>query len=114
MDRRSGGTWTWPEPSNVREVQQFFGLAGYYRRFVKGYSETAQPLTELTKKGVPFEFTEDCRQVFPELNSHVVKRGRKNDFVELFVLVEEYIEIQSLSVMDSLPNPAQDEEADVH
>ena len=35
---------TWPTPTSVREVQQFLGLAGYYRRFIKDFAEIARPL----------------------------------------------------------------------
>ena len=38
----------WERPTNVTEVRSFLGLAGYYRRFVEGYSKLATPLTQLT------------------------------------------------------------------
>ena len=37
----------WKPPRNVTEVRSFLGLAGYYRRFVKGFSMTAAPMTRL-------------------------------------------------------------------
>lgn len=39
---------TWPIPTNLKELQSFLGFAGYYRRFIQGYSRVVKPLTELT------------------------------------------------------------------
>ena len=46
----------WKPPRSVTEVRSFLGLAGYYRRFVKGFSVIASPLTKLLRKGVLFEW----------------------------------------------------------
>ncbi|KAL5578482.1 hypothetical protein UlMin_020181 [Ulmus minor] len=57
----------WPAPTNVTEIRSFLGLAGYYRRFVEGFSSLSAPLTALTKKNKKFEWTEKCEQNFQEL-----------------------------------------------
>ncbi len=44
----------WKPPRNVTEVRSFLGLAGHYRRFVKGFSLIAAPLTKLLHKNVKF------------------------------------------------------------
>ena len=57
----------WKPPKNVTEVRSFLGLAGYYRRFVNGFSIIAAPMTRLLRKDVKFEWTEECQQSFEEL-----------------------------------------------
>ena len=51
----------WKPSRTVMEVHSFLGLAGYYRRFVKGFSMTAAPMTRLLQKNVRFEFSEKCQ-----------------------------------------------------
>jgi hypothetical protein len=57
----------WPAPTNVTEVHSFMGLAGYYRRFVEGFSKIAGPITELQKKNKKFVWTEKCAEAFRRL-----------------------------------------------
>jgi hypothetical protein len=47
---------SWPLPQTITHVSSFLGLAGFYRRFVKDFSNIAVPLHELTKKGVLFHW----------------------------------------------------------
>ena len=54
------------DPS-VTEVRSFLGLVGYYRRFVKGFSIIASPLTKLLRKGVKFERSDKCQNSFEQL-----------------------------------------------
>jgi len=44
----------WERPQTVTEVRSFLGLAGYYKRFVEGFSKMVSPLTQLTRKDQPF------------------------------------------------------------
>ncbi|XP_040932156.1 uncharacterized protein [Gossypium hirsutum] len=48
----------WKVPKNVSEVRSFLGLAGYYRRFVNGFSKIALPMTKLLQKNIPFVWNE--------------------------------------------------------
>jgi hypothetical protein len=57
----------WPTPRNVSKVRSFMGLVGYYRRFIEGFSNIAHPITSLQKKGVRFEWTQDCERSFQHL-----------------------------------------------
>ena len=57
----------WKPPRSVSEIRSFLGLAGYYRRFVEGFSMMAAPLTKLIRKGVPFVWTEKQQEAFERL-----------------------------------------------
>ena len=46
----------WPALETVEHVRQFLGLAGFYRRYIQGFSDLAHPLTKLTKSLVPWEW----------------------------------------------------------
>ena len=59
----------WPEPRKVRDIQSFLGFANFYRRFIHNYSEIVLPLTRLTRKGVPWDFDQKCRDSFNALKS---------------------------------------------
>ena len=49
------------------EIHSFLGLAGYYRRFIKGFAHLSSPMTKLTRKGEKFEWNDACKRVFQEL-----------------------------------------------
>ena len=51
----------------MTEIRSFLGLAGYYRKFVKGFSRLAAPLTRLTRKEEKFIWSDACQQSFEEL-----------------------------------------------
>lgn len=62
----------WPRPASVSEVRSFLGLAGYYRRFVEGFSKIAVPLTALTKKSMRFNWSDQCEASFQELKQRII------------------------------------------
>jgi len=57
----------WERPQIVTKVRSFLGLAGYYRRFVEGFSMMVSPLTQLTKKDHPFSWIDDCEACFEDM-----------------------------------------------
>ena len=57
----------WKPPTNVTEIQSFLGSVGYYRKFVKGFSKLAAPLTKLIRKEEKFVWSKACQQIFDEL-----------------------------------------------
>ena len=57
----------WPRPKSVHDVQSFLGLASYYGRFVRGFSEMARPLTELMRAGVEWKWSTSQHQAFNRL-----------------------------------------------
>ncbi|XP_071676873.1 uncharacterized protein [Lolium perenne] len=59
-------------PTNQTEVRAFLGLAGYYRKFVEGFSSIARPLKQLLKKDKKFEWTDKCEASFQELKKRLV------------------------------------------
>ncbi|KAI3815960.1 hypothetical protein L1987_15644 [Smallanthus sonchifolius] len=54
----------WAAPKTPIEVRQFLGLAGYYRRFIEGFSKIAQPLTALTQKSKPYNWGDTQESAF--------------------------------------------------
>ena len=49
-----------PPPMNVKGIHSFLGHAGFYKRFIKDFSQISRPLMNLLAKDVPFEFTDEC------------------------------------------------------
>ena len=63
----------WKPPKNVTEVSSFLELAGYYKRFFKGFSMTASPIMRLLQKNVRFELSEKCQASFEKLKALLTK-----------------------------------------
>ncbi|RVX18881.1 Transposon Tf2-12 polyprotein [Vitis vinifera] len=63
----------WDPPTKVPQLRSFLGLVNYYRRFIKGYSARAAPLTDLLKKNKAWEWDGRCQQAFEDLKKAVTE-----------------------------------------
>ena len=66
----------YPKPKTKKDVRSFLGLAGYYRRFIPGFTTVAAPLTQLTKMGQPSLVNVDqpCQKAFTHLKEVLMTR----------------------------------------
>jgi hypothetical protein len=62
---------SWKAPTSVSDIQSFLGLAGYYRRFIEGFSKMSKPMIELLEKDKQFEWTPACEASFQELKKRL-------------------------------------------
>jgi hypothetical protein len=62
----------WRAPTNQTEVRAFLGLAGYYRKFVEGFSSIAKLMTLLLKKEKKFEWDSKCEESFQHLKKKLI------------------------------------------
>jgi hypothetical protein len=61
----------WSPPRNVTEIRSFLGLAGYYLRFIEGFSKIVKSLTTLHEKGKECKWDEKCQASFEELKKRL-------------------------------------------
>lgn len=77
-----------PTPKTAKNIKQFLGLAGYYRRFIPDFSKISKPLTSLLKKEVTFNWTESQNSAFNQLRSMLCKEPilQYPDFTKTFIV----------------------------
>ena len=63
-----------PPPINVSEVRSFLGLVGYYRGFIKRFSDKAAPLNTLLRKDRAWKWTHECQEAFETLKGEIASR----------------------------------------
>ena len=61
-----------PAPTTPKEIKQFLGLVGYYRKFIPRFADIARPMTNLTKQDIPFERTMQCQAAFEMLKEAII------------------------------------------
>ena len=78
----------WTTPKNVTEVRSFMGLARCYRRFVARFLRISHPITSLQRKGVKFQWKEECENRFQQLKQLLTSAPilRIDDLNENFVV----------------------------
>jgi hypothetical protein len=78
----------YPAPKNVKEVRAFLGLAGFYRKLVRHFANMAKPLTELTRKDVPFHWDQAQQEAFSQLKDALCSDSvlAYPDFSQEFIL----------------------------
>jgi hypothetical protein len=64
----------WRVPTTVTEIQSFLGFAGYYRRFIEGFSKIAKPMTSLLGKGREFKWDKKCQESFDQLKKRLTSQ----------------------------------------
>jgi Reverse transcriptase (RNA-dependent DNA polymerase)/RNase H-like domain found in reverse transcriptase len=70
---KRNGLATWPEQlATMKQVRSTLGVFGYQRPFIRGFAHIAKPLTELTKKDVPFTWTPHCTDAIQQLKKIVL------------------------------------------
>nr|GEU54563.1 putative reverse transcriptase domain-containing protein [Tanacetum cinerariifolium] len=63
----------WESPKTPTKIRHFLGLPGYYRRFIKGFSKIARPMTKLTQKSVKFDWGENAEAAFQLLKQKLCR-----------------------------------------
>ena len=61
-----------PCPRDIKGIRSFLGHAGFYRRFIKNFSNISRPLRNLLQKVIPFVFYDDCLEAFETLKKALI------------------------------------------
>jgi len=64
---KTAAIWDWKPPTNKKGIQEFMGFCNFYGRFIEGFSRTAKPLYDRTKKDVKWEWEDKEQAAFDEL-----------------------------------------------
>ena len=78
----------WPVPISMKAIQQFLGLASYYRRFIENFAQITKPLHRLTERNSKFVWTKECQNSSEELRQCLTSAPilAHPDFSKLFIL----------------------------
>ena len=87
-DRKIQSILEYPEPRNIKELQSFLGLASYYRKFIRAFTEKAHSLTKLIRKDIKWEWGNDQRDAFECIKSCLTQSPilKYPDFTREFII----------------------------
>nr|GEY09948.1 putative reverse transcriptase domain-containing protein [Tanacetum cinerariifolium] len=96
----------WASPKSPTEIHQFLGLAGYYRRFIEGFSKIAKSMTNLTQKNVKFDWGEkeeaafQVHRIYRPQEFTTYPRSKRVEHEELLEAQTEALKQENLSADD--------------
>ena len=61
------GVLSWPEPKNMKDIRKFLGLANYYRRFIKNFTQVARLINVLTRRDMKWQWEQKQQKAFDKL-----------------------------------------------
>jgi hypothetical protein len=93
-----------PAPKGLTELRAALGLFSYYRKFVKGFSQIAKPITTLLKKDAPYIWTNDQQESFDKLKEKLITLPilQYPDFSKEFILYTDALEVGLGAVLSQL------------
>ena len=91
-ERKVQEVQNWLLSRKVKDIQEFLSFMNFYRWFIKGFSKTTYPLTELTKQDHQWNWTPKCQQAFGEL---------KKNFITTLIWVHFYSEWETMLQTDA-------------
>ena len=93
-----------PRPRNQNEVRSFLGYATYYCKFIKGFSQIADPLNKLLQKDHQFQWSETCEELFAMLKTVLwnIVTVAFPDFSKRFILDTDASDVEMCGVLSQL------------
>ena len=92
----------WPRPQSVHDVRSFLGLASYYRKFIKGFSQLAKPMTDLTRDKAAWSWGDAQDNSFKALKVAIATAPilRLPDFERQFVITTDASDVAIGAILE--------------